>query len=215
VPDSVPQSAPDAKVEKPPGPPSVATAADRGSHLEQSVKTAAQLISGGVQAVASAAAQVSGRVYFAVFLRLVGVIFLFVVYQTIEAEGLRELFGEVVGKRLSKASSLFLGWMDNYKQTYKLDMANALATAFLVFTYLSWEAVVYRVVHRPEGESLTERYLLLVPAVVLLVLDGILFGVGVHANGSPPLPAVLLTLAYSSMLILFSFWVVKIERRRS
>ena len=61
-----------------------------------------------------------------------GLIGLFVVYQTIEAEGLRELFGDIVSKRLSKASPLFLGWMADYEETRKLDMANALALALLI-----------------------------------------------------------------------------------
>ena len=44
--------------------------------------------------------------------------------------------------------------------------------------------------------------------------DTILFGAGVYANGSfsSPIPAAMLALGYDAMLILFSFWVVKIER---
>src|SRR5439155_4738429 len=130
-----------------------------------------------------AASGVTFRQYVALGLRLLGLAGLFVVYQAIEAEGLREIFGEVVGKRLSRASALFLGWMDDFEETRRLDMANALAAAFLVFTYLSWEAVIYRLVHRPEGEALIERYVVLIPAVVLMVIDTILFGVGVYYNG--------------------------------
>ncbi len=166
-------------------------------------------------AVGNAASRVSPWQYLAVVLRLLGLAGLFVVYQTIEAEGLREIFGEVVSKRLARASSLFLGWMADFEETRKLDMANALAAAFLSFTYLSWEAVVYRLIHRPAGESLVERYLVLVPAVVLLVIDTVLFTTGVYANGSftSVLPAVLLALGYDAMLILFSYWLVKLERR--
>src|SRR5207302_7989402 len=127
-----------------------------------------------------AAVRVSPRQYLAVLLRLLGLAGLFVVYQTIEAEGLREIFGDIVSQRLSKASPLLLGWMADYEETRRLDMANALAVAFLLFTYLSWEAVTSRIVHRPAGESVAERYLVLVPAVVLMVLDTILFGAGVY-----------------------------------
>jgi hypothetical protein len=185
--------------------------------VEQVAWSTAQTVGRGAQALADAAAQVSPWQYLAVLLRILGLAGLFVVYQTIEAEGLREIFGEVVGKRLSKASALVLGWMDDFEQTHKLDMANALAAAFLLFTYLSWEAVIYRVIHRPEGESLAERYLVLVPALVLMTIDTILFTVGVYANGSfsSPIPAVMLALGYDAMLILFSYWVVKIERRNS
>jgi hypothetical protein len=132
---------------------------------------------------------------------------LFLVYQTIEAEGLREIFGEVVGKRLSQASALFLGWMADFEETRRLDMANALATAFLIFTYLSWEAVIYRLVHWPAGEALVERYVVLVPAVVLMVIDTVLFGGGVYFNGSfdSVVPAIIFAIGYDAMLILFSY----------
>ena len=78
-------------------------------------------------------------------------------------------------------------------------------------------AAINRVSHRPEGESAAERYLVLVPALVLLVFDTILFTVGVYANGSfdSLVPAVMLAVSYDAMLILFSYWVVKIERRKS
>ena len=56
--------------------------------------------------------------------------------------------------------------------------------------------------------------LVLVPALVLLVIDTVLFTTGVYASGSFStfLPAVMLALGYDAMLILFSYWLVKLER---
>lgn len=203
--------------ETPGGPPKPSRAAgDTRAAAPQKAKAALEGATNGVKAVARAAAQISPWQYLAIALRIVGLIGLFVVYQTIEAEGLREIFGDVVTKRLCHASALFLGWMDDFVETRKLDMANALAGAFLLFTFLSWEAVIYRIVHRPPEESIAERYVVLVPAIVLMVIDTILFGTGVHANGSfsSPIPALMLAVGYDAMLVLFSYWVVKIERRK-
>ena len=60
-------------------------------------------------------------------------------------------------------------------------------------------------------------HLVLVPALVLLVIDTVLFSFGVYANGSfsSVVPAIMLAVGYDAMLILFSYWVVKIERRPS
>lgn len=191
--------------------------ADGRTRVQQAAEATAEAVGNGVQTVAKAAGQVSPRQYLAVLLRILGLFGLFVLYQTIEAAGLREFFSEVVSMRLSRASPLFLGWMANFEETRRLDIANGLAAAFLFFTYLSWDSLIYRIVHRPAGESIAERYLLLVPAVVLMVADTVLFGVGVYANGSfsSPIPAAMLALAYDSMLVLFSFWIIKIERRKS
>ena len=186
------------------------------NRIEHAAQVTAEALGTGVKTVAKAASQYSPRQYLVIVLRILGLIGMFVVYQTIEAEGLREIFGDIVSKRLSKASALFLGWMANFEETRRLDMANALAFAFLLATYASWEAVIYRLVARPEGESGAERYLVIVPAVVLMVIDTILFAAGVFANGSftTPLPAVMLAVGYDAMLILFSLWLVKLQRRK-
>jgi hypothetical protein len=149
------------------------------------------------------------------FFRIAGLTALFVIYQVIEAEGLRELFGEVVGKRLWRASPSLCGWMADYEETRNLDMANGLAALFLVFSYASFEIVIHRIVHREDDETFAQRCLNVLPAVVLMGIDTLLFAAGVYANGTfdSPVLAVVLALGYDAMLILFSRWVITIERR--
>lgn len=101
--------------------------------------------------------------------------------------------------------------------TRKLDMANGLAFLFLFFTYGSWELIVHKIVRGGWGVASLEDTIVLIPATILLLADSILFGCGVYANGSSesPFPAFLVTLAYASILLLFSYFVIKIERRAS
>src|SRR5207247_1973567 len=96
---------------------------------QQAANATAQAVGGAIAAAAKAAGRVTMRQCMAVVLRLIGLISLLVVYQTIQAEGLREIFGEILSKRLFKASALLLGWMANFNETRKLDLANALAAA--------------------------------------------------------------------------------------
>jgi len=167
------------------------------------------------EAMANALARFSLRQALGVLARIAGLCGLLVVYQTIEAEGLRELFSEHMNMRLYRASFLTT-WMAGYEETRRLDLANAVAAALMIFSYGSWEIVVARVMKYCEGESAGERALVLIPAIVLMVMDTILFGVGVYVNGSlkSPIPAILLALAYDAMLVLFAYFVIKISRRK-
>src|SRR5437879_5013965 len=74
-------------------------------------------------------------------IRIVVLLCLIWVYQTITADGLRELFGDILCRRLSRVG-FFLRQLGNYEETRKLDLANLVALLLMVCVWASWEAIL-------------------------------------------------------------------------
>ena len=152
--------------------------------------------------------------YLAWFLRLAAVVVLILLCMEIQAEGMRDMFGEVVSKRISRAFPPLTAWMDSFEETRRLDLAVLLSSVFIVGAYFAYELTVRRLLFPDADERLLERCFIAGPALILIFVDIVLFAVGVHSTGSFEAygPAILLALGYASIVAMFSFFILKLER---
>lgn len=159
-------------------------------------------------------AQAPLRHYFAWLLRIVGGIGMFIVNQTIEAQGLKEFGSDLMTTRLSRLP--FLSLLGRYHETRYLELANIVAFALCIFTYIALEALVKRIVHRPE-ETYGERLILVVVSAVLLLGDTVAFVSGLYDRGSTRslVIAIAVAIGYDCVLILFAWVIVRVERSKT
>lgn len=146
--------------------------------------------------------------------RIVVGIVLLIVYLTISAEGMRNLF-ETSALPLYKTGLWPLTILGNYTETRKLDLAHLLCLAMLVCVWVSWEQIVRQFAW---GLPLTNAHRLIWAAgTVILICDAVLFWIGISQssffNGSSEFAATLMTALYVGMLVLAATVVIQLEGR--
>ena len=141
---------------------------------------------------------------------------LIVIYLTISAEGLRNLF-DTAAIPLHKTGLWPLTYLGNFEETRKLDLAHVLCMALLVCVYVSWEMIVWFYI--AELPLTNAKRVVWAGGSLVLLCDAVLFWIGVSQSAffgdSSYFSATLITVLYVGMLLLVATFVNMIERRIS
>jgi hypothetical protein len=139
---------------------------------------------------------------------------LVIVYLTISAAGMRNLF-ELAATPLYKTGLWPLTYLGQFDETRKLDLAHVLCLTLLVCVWFSWEQIVW--FYGAELPLTNARRLVWAGGTVVLLCDAALFWNGISQSaffsGSSELSATLITALYIGMLVLVATWVNKLEGR--
>lgn len=134
-------------------------------------------------------------------------------YVVVSAEGIRTLFDGL-------ATPIHQLWpaVGQWKELRRVDVAQVLAMVLLIFVWLAWEKVVGIYLDPPE-HLWNEEKLIWSVGGGLLLLDGILFFIGIKASGGFLVSetatfwgACVMTGLYLLMLIFAAYLIVKITR---
>ncbi len=149
-------------------------------------------------------------------LRLFCLLILLVLCQAIVAVGMREKI-DLTTTKLHKTGVWPLTLLGDFRETYKLDVANVLAATMMLAVWFAWELLTEDIANSHSANR--TRILLWTAGGLLLVCDCVLFFTGVSLagsyGGSPIFAATVLTAMYLGLLLFLASAVCLLEGRIS